>query len=250
MRPHTATHGNTHCNTLQHTRCAALQAVRRVSLVVGVEATHCNALPRTATHCNKLQHTCCVCVTGGGCRRRAHTLQHTATHCNTLQRTATHCNALQHTCCACVAGGAEGFVVEARDARGKAKVAQLHCQPLPLSCLVRTKQRQICQKRPEYITKNLRKRPTDMSTVAQLDVSPCPYPQSYLLSTAICQKRPVHIKRDLYTSKETCTHQKRPVHIKRGVQKRPTDYLPSRAPSLPAPAPLQPRTYWTLPHLS
>jgi len=30
------------------------------------------------------------------------------------------------------------------------------------------------------------------------------------------QKRPMHIKRDLYTSKETYIHQKRPIYIKRG----------------------------------
>jgi len=78
------------------------------------------------------------------------------------------------------------------------KVAQLHCQPLPLSCLVRTKQRKICQKRPEYIKKDLQQRPTDISTLAQLNVSPCPYPESYVLSTA------KYVERDLYASKEAC----------------------------------------------
>jgi len=108
---HTATHLNTHCNTLQPnaTHCNTLQHT----------AIHCNILQYTAIHCSTLQYTATHCNTQTETlgdeimSMTLNTLQHTAIHCNILQQTgghiggqdhdhdiehtATHCDTLQHT---------------------------------------------------------------------------------------------------------------------------------------------------------
>jgi len=54
------------------------------------DATHRNALHRTATHCNALQHTATHC----------NTLQHTATLCNTSRDgISTRCHTIPRTSC-------------------------------------------------------------------------------------------------------------------------------------------------------
>jgi len=100
---HTATHCNTHCNTLQHT---ATHCNNSVWLWIlwhegRMTATHCNTLQLNATHCKTLQHTASITSGTEFCGTKVSWVQQTSTHCNTMHHTATHCNILQHTATHC-----------------------------------------------------------------------------------------------------------------------------------------------------
>ena len=77
----TATHCNTHCNTLQQ-RCGRMKSCkcRRVFNEIPTSHSLQHTLQQTATDCNRLQHTL------------QHILQHTATNCNTATHATPHCN--------------------------------------------------------------------------------------------------------------------------------------------------------------
>jgi len=101
----TLRHAATHCNTLRHNATGAYSSFGSQSKsaseaaesaescydvdsehnILGIIATHCTKLQRSATNCNSMQRSVTHC----------YALQLTATHCNSLQLTATHCNSLQ-----------------------------------------------------------------------------------------------------------------------------------------------------------
>ena len=150
----------------------------------------------TAKHCSPLSSTPCS------------TLQHVATHCNTLQLSNRH-------------------------ALHWFKRADVFCQNTPV-----------------YMEKDLHTRPTKetdrneswfnwfkrATIFCQRDLYICKetYPRDLPKKLTemsrdarelvhICQKRPVHMKRDLYVWKETCMYEKRPTRMKRDpMNKKPT----------------------------
>ena len=90
---HTATYRNaTHCIAPQH--IATHTATHRNTLQL-IE-THCNTSKHTATHRNTLQLIETHCNSSKHTAAHCNTSKHTAAHCNTSKHTVAHCSTLQY----------------------------------------------------------------------------------------------------------------------------------------------------------